>query len=62
MFRKNDDDSEVRKTIGLGQYNVARYYYKGLDTTVNETKAMYWLRKSAANGCQRAKDILRKMK
>ena len=63
---KNDgdsDDSELdREAIGMAQYNVAYYYYQGIGTAVNVTKAKYWLRKSAANGCQEAKEFLRKMK
>lgn len=60
---KNDGDSELnREAIGMAQCNVAYYYYQGMGTAVNVTKAEYWLRKSAANGCQEAKEALRKMK
>lgn len=59
---QNNDDPKAREAIGLAQYNVAYYYYQGMGTTVNVTKAKYWLRKSAASGCQEAKDALRKMK
>ena len=60
----NNTETDITciKVIGEAQCAVAGYYYLGRGTAVNRAKAIYWLRKAAANGSTRAKEMFKALK